>query len=304
MLKRLSYATFFYAVLFTFSVSTADVGKSSYKTKNEKTTKCLVDKKKHHQTRHFVRTSLGQVHYIDAGCSKDIPVVMLHQTPRSTDEYAEVIPIVAKHHRVIAIDTPGYGSSDKPHRQPTVQEYAKALIEVLDSLSIRKAHFLGHHSGGILAFEIAGKYPERVGKLIISGPIFINKALRSRNLSAKQWHVKPDGSHLTKKWNKLSAWTQKPSLVNRILTDILRAGETSEYGHLACAKYRMEETLPLVKAPTLLLVGTKDRFLKPENYGIMLSTIPKATKKVIDGGGVFQPNERPEEVARLLIEFL
>ena len=57
------------------------------------------------------------------GSGGGTPLILLHQTPRSVDEFAEVLPLLAKHHQTIAIDNPGYGCSDPVEGQPTVAEY-------------------------------------------------------------------------------------------------------------------------------------------------------------------------------------
>jgi len=117
--------------------------------------------------RHFFNTPLGDVHYIDAGQAERPPVVLLHQTPRSVDEFAEVIPILAERHRVLAVDNPGYGCSDTPPRQPTVEEYADVVVALLDHLAIPRAHLVGHHTGAILAVDIAARHPSRVERLVL-----------------------------------------------------------------------------------------------------------------------------------------
>jgi pimeloyl-ACP methyl ester carboxylesterase len=182
--------------------------------------------------RHFVKTSLGQVHVVGAGQGAGPPVVLMHQTPRSTDEFAEVIPLVAMRHRVLAIDNPGYGCSDHPEEQPSVEQYCEVILEVLDHFEAQSAHLVGHHTGAILAVEIAAARPDRVAKIVLSGPVYMDEESR-RELGKVfvQWHVRADGSHLTEKWEKFSQWTATPKLVHRILKDLLRAGETSEFGH-------------------------------------------------------------------------
>ena len=78
--------------------------------------------------RHLIDTTMGQVHCVTAGSGAGVPLVLLHQTPRSIDEFAEVIPLLARSRRVIAIDTPGYGASDPVPGQPTVADYANAVV--------------------------------------------------------------------------------------------------------------------------------------------------------------------------------
>jgi len=252
--------------------------------------------------RHFFNTQFGDVHYIDVGAS-EIPLVLLHQTPRSVDEFAEVIPLLAVEHRVIAVDNPGYGCSDIPPRQPTVEEYADTIVELLDHLKIPKATLVGHHTGAILAIDIAARYPERVDRLALSGPHFMDAEMREMLLKiSKQWHVQPDGSHMMEKWEKFSGWVDDPMVVHRVVTDLLRAGETSEYGHFSCAEYLMENTLPKVTAPTLLIVGRNDIFANTPKNDVFEETIPNTEKVMIDGG-IFLPTESPEPFAEVVLEY-
>jgi pimeloyl-ACP methyl ester carboxylesterase len=254
--------------------------------------------------RHFFNTQFGDVHYIDVGSSETPPLVLLHQTPRSTDEFADVIPVLAVEHRVVAMDNPGYGCSDIPPRQPTVEEYADTVVELLDHLRIPKAVLIGHHTGAILAVDIAARYPDRVDKLALSGPHYMDAEMREMLLQiSKQWTVQPDGSHMQEKWNKFSGWVDDPMVVHRVVTDLLRAGETSEHGHFACTEYLMENTLPLVKAPTLLIVGRNDMFANHPKNAIFAATIPETETVMIDGG-IFLPTESPGPFSEAVLKYL
>ena len=58
----------------------------------------------------YAQAPQGQLHYRDAGSGD--PILLLHQTPRSLDEFAELQPLLARNHRVIAMDMVGFGGSD------------------------------------------------------------------------------------------------------------------------------------------------------------------------------------------------
>ncbi|MTV29144.1 alpha/beta hydrolase, partial [Nitriliruptoraceae bacterium ZYF776] len=58
----------------------------------------------------YADTPLGQLHYAEAG-SGSTTVICLHQTPRSCDEFTELMPLVGEHHRIIAMDMYGFGQS-------------------------------------------------------------------------------------------------------------------------------------------------------------------------------------------------
>ena len=60
--------------------------------------------------RSFVPLAAGRVHV--AACGAGRPILLLHQTPRSWDEYREVLPLLASKYRAIAMDTLGFGDSD------------------------------------------------------------------------------------------------------------------------------------------------------------------------------------------------
>ncbi len=252
----------------------------------------------------FFATSLGEVHFVDSGPRADVPVVLLHQTPRSIDEYREVIPILAASYRTVAIDNPGYGCSEKPPRQPTVEEYADVVVALLDHIGVAKAHLVGHHTGAILAIDVAARAPERVASLVLSGPPYMNAEMREMlHRISVQWRVQEDGSHMLEKWEKFFSWTPDPAVVHRVVTDLLRAGKTSEYGHFACADYRMEDTLPLVKAPALVIIGSNDFFAKDPQNAVITETLPNAESVEIEGG-VFLPTESPEPFAHAVLSFL
>lgn len=253
---------------------------------------------------HFLASPLGAVHYLDLGSSEGPPVVLLHQTPRSVDEFRDVIPRLAAEHRVLAIDNPGYGCSEVPDHLPAVEEYADTIVALLDHLRVPQAVLVGHHTGAILAIDIAARHPDRVARLVLSGPPYMDQAMRDvlRDISV-QWRVRPDGSHMQEKWEKFMGWVDDPAIVHRVVADLLRAGETSEYGHLACADYRMEDTLPLVRSPALILVGRSDFFANNPANAVVAETIPDSEVVMLDGG-VFLPTESPEAFARAVLDYL
>ncbi len=198
--------------------------------------------------RHFFNTQFGDVHYVDVGASDTPPIVLLHQTPRSVDEFKEVIPLLAAEHRVIAMDNPGYGCSDIPPSQPTVEEYADTVVELLDHLEIEKGRsrrppHRRHPRGG---YRRPLPRPRRQARAFGSALHGRRNARDAASRSPTSGTVQPDGSHMQEKWDKFSGWVDDPAIVHRVVTDLLRAGETSEYGHFSCADYLMENTLHLV----------------------------------------------------------
>jgi pimeloyl-ACP methyl ester carboxylesterase len=254
--------------------------------------------------RFFCDTSMGQVHVVEAGSDDRPPLILLHQVPRSVDEYKEVLPLLARERRAIAIDTPGYGCSDPVAGQPTIAEYARAAVDVLDALTIDKAVFVGHHTGAVIATELAAAYPDRVERVVLSGPVCSNEEGRAELLKwFKQWRVVADGSHLMEKWQSFFKWAPDPALVQRLVLDLWRAGETSEQGHYAVAFYRMENRIGRVKCPALLIYNKHDPFADPVRSKPIRDAFKPVTEVFLDAG-VFVANEKPELFARAVLDYL
>lgn len=254
--------------------------------------------------RHLVDTPLGQVHVVEAGGGPGTPLLLLHQTPRSSDEFAEVLPLLARRRRTLALDNPGYGCSDPVPGQPSVSDYARAVRAVLDAFELAQVVLVGHHTGAVLAVELAAAYPERVERVVLSGAVYTDAAGRAElRRHFVQWRVRPDGGHLGEKWDKFSSWLPEPALVQRLLVDLWRAGETSEQGHFAVADYRMEDRLPLVRCPALLLFHSRDPFADRERARPLAQAFRPATEVVLDAG-VFAANEKPREFAAAVLGYL
>ena len=219
--------------------------------------------------RAFADTPSGRIHYRTAGRGE--AVLMLHQTPRSSDEFLDVIPEFARHFRVVAMDTVGYGDSYRPlANDTTVEDFGTAAVELLDALGIRRAHVVGHHTGAVIAIEIAASHPERVNKLVLSAAPYVDEERRNEILTrppVDKVELKQDGSHLTEMWQIRMAFYPKnrSDLLTRFVTDALKAKENIELGHHVVALYPVPEKLSLIKAPTLALCGTKDPYQLPRS---------------------------------------
>src|SRR5216684_492097 len=96
--------------------------------------------------RSFVPISSGRVHI--AACGAGRPVLLLHQTPRSWDEFREVLPLLGGKYRAIAMDTVGFGDSAAlPAGRDSIEAWAEAANEALAALGHERAAVLGHHTG-------------------------------------------------------------------------------------------------------------------------------------------------------------
>jgi pimeloyl-ACP methyl ester carboxylesterase len=258
-------------------------------------------------TRSFVSTPAGVMHVAQAGTGA--PIVLLHQTPRSWDEFRDVVPILGERFHAIAIDTIGFGDSsrpDWPSASDTIEQWAAATIGVLDALGLARATFVGHHTGSVTAMEIAASYPDRVDKLVLSAPAFVDdehRALYGEKPPVDDVAHVLDGSHLVALWSmRAPFYPEDVDLLDRFLVDAVKAGERAGGGHLTVARYDMESKLPLISAPTLIIAPTEDPFAYPEIQKLR-PHMPAATVVDLPGGMIPAPDQLPAEFAALVADF-
>ena len=211
----------------------------------------------------YVDTALGQVHVTELGAGR--PLVLLHQTPWSTVQYARAAPVLAtRGFRCLCIDTPGYGASETPSAPPRIEDYADAVVAVLDTIELPSVAIAGFHTGASIAAAVASAYPERISAAALHGVPLYTAEERAQRLAAPHWDQSPaaDGSHLTRRWNfiadKIAGGGASPESVQWSVLSFFIAGATEWYGHHAAFSFDMAAALKAIRCPTLILSHTGD----------------------------------------------
>lgn len=114
------------------------------------------------------------VAFIDEGKSDNV-LLLIHGLGTNAKSWIKNIPFLSKHFRVIAVDLPGYGKSDKGYYQYSMSFYSEVLTELLTELKIKKATFVGHSMGAQISLMTALKYPQYVDKLVLISPAGFEK---------------------------------------------------------------------------------------------------------------------------------
>jgi pimeloyl-ACP methyl ester carboxylesterase len=256
--------------------------------------------------RHFVSLPAGVIHY--AVCGVGDPVLLFHQTPRSWDEYRDVLPLLGRTRRAIAMDTIGFGDSSRlPRGEDSIERWAEVAISFLDALAIERAALVGHHTGGYIAIEMAAALPERVSALVLSGVALHpteRRLERGNTAPVDDANAELDGSHLVKLWRQRAGfYPEDVELLERFIVDCLRAGDLAAEGHRVVARYPVEQRLPLLSCPVLLIAPTADPFAFPAVPGLD-AAVSRATVTVIEGGMVPLPDQLPGPFADAVGGFL
>ena len=116
-----------------------------------------------------VATRVGKLSTLAAG--RGSPVICIHGLGATKASFLPTVAALADDWRVIAVDLPGFGESDKPLGAAYDAPYfAGAVTALLDELGIERAHLIGNSMGGRVAIEVGLLYPERVGRIALLSP--------------------------------------------------------------------------------------------------------------------------------------
>ncbi len=115
---------------------------------------------------HTVEIGDLTMHYLDWG-SGGVPLLALHGLASSGHWYRRVAPHLAGDYRIVAPDQRGHGATSQAPSGYDWQTLAEDAIGLLDHLGIPRATVLGHSWGGHVASNLAMRFPDRVGKLVM-----------------------------------------------------------------------------------------------------------------------------------------
>lgn len=248
-----------------------------------------------------VEVDHGVVRFAELGTGA--PVVFLHQTPRSVDEYRDVLPALAgRGYRAIALDTPGFGGSTPLREEPSIERWASALDSALEALGLERIALVGHHTGGVIAVELAAQRPDRVIALALSSTPLTDADYRAMPTGEGGVDVGEDAESL--RASRAGFYpASRSDLLDRYVADALRAGALAQLGHHVVRSYEMDNKIERLLMPVLLIGADQDPFAFPQ-LDRMAAALPHAQTVVIAGGMVPLPDGWPEGFAAAVADFL
>ena len=216
-----------------------------------------------------IPVSWGIVHGREAGVGR-VPIICLHQTPRSGDEFREVIELLSPSHRLIAMDLPGMGRSTPHPDGAEITTYAEAVVAACVADGIAHCHLVGHHTGAAVAAQVAASQSDLIASLILSSPPWTDAEARAARAATvgpgiDQVDRTDDGSYAQRLSAGRAAFypTDRPDLMQRFVVDALLVADPAA-GHRAVGRWRMEEVLPaLGHLPLTLIDHQADPFAHP-----------------------------------------
>jgi|LauGreDrversion2_3_1035106.scaffolds.fasta_scaffold00067_5 pimeloyl-ACP methyl ester carboxylesterase len=153
--------------------------------------------------RHFCQVGGQWLHYRRMG--QGPAVLLMHQTPQSSQTLEPLMRLLAPHCTAIAVDTPGFGQSEPlPQANWSIALMADRMAQFLDELGIAQVSAGGQHTGAAIAAELARRHPKRVRALALDGLPLFNADEQSSILPHQLYRFVPqvDGTHLIWAWSR------------------------------------------------------------------------------------------------------
>ena len=231
----------------------------------------------------------------------------------SSEIFSPVIDTYAAEFDCIRYDNRGAGRSPAPWRATCIPELAGDAVRLLDALGVDSAHVYGLSMGGMVAQEVAIRFPDRVRGLVLGctshgGPRAalpapkVTAALTARGAPAELRAQLAGRALFSEEFR-----TREPALTRRYL-GLLAQHRTSARGllsHLAASTYHdTRARLGRIAAPTLVLHGDRDALTPPANARLLAEAVPDATLAWLHGAGHAYLLEQPQESHRLFSEWL
>lgn len=257
--------------------------------------------------RAYADTPLGRLHYCEGGTGR--PLVMLHQAPRSLDEFDEVQREMPDFH-TLAMDMLGFGMSPPLPAPQTIEAMAESVTALLDAVQLESAVLLGHHTGAAVALEVAAAEPDRVDAIILSSMPWVGPERRAREggVGVDDAERQEDGSHLQRLWSLRQPYypTDRPDLLDRFIRDALVPGLDPAEGHRACDRYVMDERIGLVRCPVLVMAASADPFAAPAVPHILdgLTAAERVERATLEDAMIPAMEQAADQVAAHIRHFL
>lgn len=271
-----------------------------------------------------------EVAWIDSGApprgSGGPPVVLVHGLSSYMGFWEHQVPALAREHRVLALDLPGYGASARPDAPYTPPWYAELLSRWMDTVGLEEAVIVGHSMGGQIAITLALTHPDQVDRLVLSAPAGLETfSPGTARFMKGYWHearATEAREHELRTVFTQAVFNRTDEGVERLLQERVRLGQHPAFQGTSVAVSRsiagmvdhpVAHRLGELRVPTLLVFGTADHMIpNPIFTGGTTrriaeqgrDAIPGAELVLLPGAGHTVHHDAPEAFNEAVLSFL
>lgn len=257
-----------------------------------------------------------KVSYVVQG--EGMPLLLIHGIPVWGYLWKDCLPMLAKHFQLIIPDLVGYGYSDQRDCfDRSIKVQSRIISKLLQWLKIQDLFVVGHDIGGAVAQRFVVDHAGKVPKWVLIDSVLYDSwpaepmvrlgnpkqhyETKGDQLAKKFMERLPDGFHHREKASPemLAGW-MAPYMTDEGKLSLIRNAAALNTNHTM----ELLEDLQNLTQPLLLLWGAKDQFQPLSSAERFEAEFPASQLHVVPDSDHFLPFEKPEEVARILIDFL
>lgn len=274
--------------------------------------------RRHRPTGRMITVDGVRIHVMERGPRTAPPILLLHGNGAMIADWeiSGILPALAEGHRVIAIDRPGYGHTDRPRdRLWTPRAQARLVWRLLDRLGVDRPVVVGHSWGTLVSLAMAVQAPRRVaGLVLLSGYYYPSPRLDAVLFAPQATPVL--GDLLNRTVNPLLGAAIGPALIARMFTPTrvtsrfkaefplsmaLRPGQLRAFGEastlLVPGAASLQGHYATLDVPAIILAGTEDRIVSTSAQSVRLAeALPNAELRLFRGLGHMMHHFAPDAV--------
>jgi 3-oxoadipate enol-lactonase len=218
-------------------------------------------------------------------------------------------------HRVILVDPPGQGRSEKLTATFTFADCARVVVDILDALGVQRTHFVGNSWGGMIGGTFAAMYPDRIDHAVLMNctasaagrrqKLEYGMLLRAGQLLGR---IRPPLTRsVLKAFLGPTTFATRPDVV-AFVRDSVQAVDVSScfwaVRSIVPNRPDQRELLSQVRTPVLVVAGAEDATFPLAETTAMADAIPNARLVVLDGVAHLAGLEDPPPVNKLIEDFV
>ena len=260
------------------------------------------------QEEKFITIQGNNLRYFEYGTSSNT-VIFVHGLGASAERWEYVIPYFRKNYRVIALDLPGFGLSDKHPIDYTIDFFVRSLSEFIDKLGIQNSILIGSSLGGQIITELAIAEPKLINNMILVSPsgvvnyssialdAYIGAAISPTQKNVKNAFSMMNGQNKEVDFQTVDEFIKRinmPNAKKAFLSTII----SNRGSKISCEK------LANVSVPSLVIWGEHDPVIPKENANMFFSCIKNCQFVEMKKCGHTPFVEEPEKFSKIVLEFL
>ena len=258
-----------------------------------------------------VKTTVGELYVEESG--EGPALVLWHSFLHHGGMWRGQLEALRRRHRVLNIDAPGHGRSERWRAPLSMPDCASAVREILDSRRIERAAFVGLSWGGMVAMQLAIESPARLWAMALFDTSCRRETLKNRveyALLGRLFRTLGAVPSLMRRVEPMMfgahSLRRRPPIIDEWSAYVGGLDRESVWEALQCIAHRRDVSADLarVRVPTLVAVGAQDRAQPAAQSEAIARAIPGARLVRIADAGHLSALERPDLVNPVLTEFL